>query len=235
MTTSTKSRPPAGLDPASIEYARHLRAGQRQMWGALSADHVWQYIRVEDVGTPWAIVHRPTGATSTAGSIHDATTWTARYGLEQIERDARRVIAAGGTSDGMALRMVAGRPMARILESPEVIARRLGEARRILQVLAGELAAGHPDGVCSCGGLLVADVHADVCRECDGDPGLPRRCRLLHRHAACGPADPVQCDHLQCRRRAWPRPALPALPGCARGWDWCCGCCGWGDESELFN
>lgn len=226
-TTMTRTTPaPAGLDPATIEYAGNMRTRQRQIWGALSADHVWQYIRVEDTGTPWAIVHRPTGVTGGASSITDATDWTARYGLEWIEREARRVVDAGGRSDVIVSRMVAGRPMGRLEEPAAVVAERLARAVRVLAVLAGDLVAAAPTGVCYCGSLLAGDVHADVCRECpDSGRALPRVCRLLHLHTACGPADPMLCDHVQCRRRA-----LPDAADCARGRDWCCGCC---DDDRL--
>lgn len=40
---------------------RNLRNGQMETWEAFTADGEWHFERIEDVGTPWVIYHRPSG------------------------------------------------------------------------------------------------------------------------------------------------------------------------------
>lgn len=51
--------------------------GRRECWLATSADGAWRFERVEDVSTPWRIIHVPTGtdygsATSLPKAIREA-------------------------------------------------------------------------------------------------------------------------------------------------------------------
>jgi hypothetical protein len=38
-----------------------FRTGRTENWGAVSRDGEWRYERLEISGTPWAVVHAPTG------------------------------------------------------------------------------------------------------------------------------------------------------------------------------
>ena len=38
-----------------------FRSGRMENWAAESRDGVWKYERIEDTGTPWAVIHVPTG------------------------------------------------------------------------------------------------------------------------------------------------------------------------------
>lgn len=38
-----------------------FRTGRMENWSAVSRDGVWKYSRVEISGTPWAVIHVPTG------------------------------------------------------------------------------------------------------------------------------------------------------------------------------
>jgi hypothetical protein len=50
------------LTPVTATAAyRTGRSGRREAWGAVSADGVWSYERLEVATTPWEITHVPTG------------------------------------------------------------------------------------------------------------------------------------------------------------------------------
>lgn len=38
-----------------------FNGGRLETWSAVSRDGAWKYERIEDAGTPWAVVHVPTG------------------------------------------------------------------------------------------------------------------------------------------------------------------------------
>ena len=79
MTTATRTRRPRrDLTPVDIT-ARYpsFRSGQLQSWSAKSRDGVWDYERMEDVGTLWDVTHLPTGLPAgfygTLGAAREAT------------------------------------------------------------------------------------------------------------------------------------------------------------------
>ncbi len=55
-------KPRRTLTPADVT-ARFpsFRGGRLENWAAASRDGVWKYERIEDTGTPWAVIHVPTG------------------------------------------------------------------------------------------------------------------------------------------------------------------------------
>lgn len=220
---ATLTRTPAPvLDDRLTQHRTNLRTGRRELWQFGTLDGTWIVERVEDTGTPWEVTHRPTGMTAQFGQESDALQYIARPGtLVHLRALADDVVRRGGRTDTITMRVVAGR-LARVDEPADVVADRLGLAVRALAVLDGLLSPGTPDAVCLCGAYLTGEAHADACRECIGEPlEGRRRCPLAGRHTACVRPDPVQCDHLQCRRAA-----VPAGGGvCWRGRDRCCGCC----------
>ena len=58
--------------------------GRRECWLATSADGAWRFERVEDVSTPWRIIHVPTG-----------TDYGSATSLPKAIREAERLAAAG--------------------------------------------------------------------------------------------------------------------------------------------
>jgi len=61
--SATKTRKPRReLTPVDIT-ARFpsFRSGRLENWAASSRDGEWKYERIEDTGTPWAVIHVPTG------------------------------------------------------------------------------------------------------------------------------------------------------------------------------
>lgn len=212
-----------------------------EVWEAISADGLWSYVRVDgEAGTPWAVTYLPTGQTATFPSLPKARRWTAhqdgQFALDNLRAAALLVIDRQG-GQGTILCFNPGtsehvKAAARAREA-EACAERVGAARRALAVLDGLLLPDDPDTRCTgeaCGGYLTALVagdaaawaHADACGECVDEPIEKRReCWQAHRHAPCGDADPVLCEHSGCTV-----PTLPDLPGgCSRGRDACCGCC----------
>lgn len=187
---------------------------------AVSACHRWLYDRLEGPTTPWVALYQPTGQAVSFGRLAAARGWTAYEdaALAHLRGQATDVIARGGHTDAIVLRFVAGRQV-RVAEEPDVVGERLAHAYRHVAVLDGRLIGGDPDGICSCGGFLIDQVHADVCPECVTRPrDAQLRCRKLAEHQACPTADPVVCEHHRCRGRAGVVP-------CVRGRDWCCGTC----------
>lgn len=50
------------LTPADVTRRyRSFRAGRLENWAAVSRDGVWKYERSEISGTPWAVIHVPSG------------------------------------------------------------------------------------------------------------------------------------------------------------------------------
>ena len=46
----------------TLRRASDFTSGTRsECWGADSVDGVWHFERIEDVGTPWIVTHKPTG------------------------------------------------------------------------------------------------------------------------------------------------------------------------------
>lgn len=62
MTATRRRRPPRTLTPADVT-ARYpaFRSGRLEAWEAVSRDGVWRYERIEVSGTPWSVIHIPTG------------------------------------------------------------------------------------------------------------------------------------------------------------------------------
>lgn len=212
-----------------------------EIWGAVSADHLWTYQRVEDGATPWEVTYAPTGQTAMHGSLPAARRWTAHddgaFALANLRAGAQLVIDRGG-AEATLLCFNPGTPesarAAARARHAAAAAERLALARRCAGVLDGLVIAADPDARCTCGGYLAAAItgeraawmHADTCRECIGQPLEQRRvCRALARHAPCGDPDPVLCDHLRCSA-----PSVYLVGQCRRGRDGCCGCCELGDE-----
>lgn len=215
-------RAPIPLNEAMTERAHNLRSAQREIWEAASADGVWWFRRAETPGTPWEITHLPTGMTDTAGSLEAAQRLAADPATLRILRErAQHVVDTDGQPSVAALKFIAGRPV-HVAEPAERVALRYGLALRAVHIFDGLLVPGDPDGLCMCGGMLLGDRHADVCREClGGTLAEVRACRLLHEHRACARPEDQLCDHARCVR-----PARPAgADECRRAKDTCCGCC----------
>lgn len=221
----TDTSTPAAVIPLArgrTDRARNLRTGNVETWETGSDDGVWWFRRVEMPGTPWEITHLPTGMTNHCGSLDDARTWAGSPAALRLLHDrAQKVVDARGFPGAAVLRFVAGRPV-KATEPADRVAERHGLALRAVHVLEGRLAAGDPDGLCLCGGLMRGPVHADVCPECvGGTVAEHRKCRLLHLHRSCTVPEHALCDHVRCTA-----PAVPAgAADCSRGRDRCCGCC----------
>ncbi len=55
-------KPRRTLTPVDVTHRyRSFRTGRLENWGAMSADGVWHYRRLEMTGTPWSVEHMPTG------------------------------------------------------------------------------------------------------------------------------------------------------------------------------
>lgn len=90
MTATQRARKPRReLTPVDIT-ARFpaFRSGRLENWSAASRDGVWKYERLEDAGTPWSVVHVPTGTEgSWYGTLTAAREATANgSALEYVER-----------------------------------------------------------------------------------------------------------------------------------------------------
>lgn len=58
--SATKTR--RELTPADVTARFPSFSGRRvEAWAAESRDGIWKYERIEDAGTPWAVLHVPTG------------------------------------------------------------------------------------------------------------------------------------------------------------------------------
>lgn len=55
MTATTTKRVLTPLDKTRTDRRRNLRTGRVEIWGAVSADGRWCYVREEMSGTPWAV------------------------------------------------------------------------------------------------------------------------------------------------------------------------------------
>ena len=62
MTATRTRKPRRMLTPVDIT-ARFpsFRTGRLETWSAKSRDGLWTYERLEITGTPWAVIHVPTG------------------------------------------------------------------------------------------------------------------------------------------------------------------------------
>ena len=201
MTTTTARQPITPI--TDIERMPALPSGRLEVWSATSRDRQWLYQRLEEVGTPWLVIHVPTGLTEYNSNLVAARRWTAK------------------PSSVDWLRMSA----LEILDQSENTIRRT-MARRALLLLDGQLlpATTEVEALCECGGYLArADgriwMHVDTCPEQVDEPDQP--CPDgRYKHKTCPKPAPVQCEHPQCVRdndlTAWP---------CDRGHKACCGCC----------
>jgi hypothetical protein len=80
--------PPLTLRPIVKDYATTLRTSRgregqplrRECWGAVTTDGEWGFERIEDVGTPWIVVHHP--------RTPQAETATCTFGTLKAAREA---------------------------------------------------------------------------------------------------------------------------------------------------
>lgn len=81
MTATTRTpKPRRTLTPVTgITRYPSLRSGRPEAWSAVSADGVWKFERLEEVRTPWSILHVPSGIEvgSWAGTLSEAREMTA--------------------------------------------------------------------------------------------------------------------------------------------------------------
>ena len=63
--TATKTRKPRRvLTPVTITARFPSFSGRLENWSAVSADGTWKYERLEISGTPWSVLHVPSGIES---------------------------------------------------------------------------------------------------------------------------------------------------------------------------
>jgi len=81
MSTAARTRKPRRtLTPVTVTASYpSFRAGRVEAWSAVSDDGVWAYERLEMSGTPWSILHKPTGIEvgTWAGTLSEAREMTA--------------------------------------------------------------------------------------------------------------------------------------------------------------
>jgi hypothetical protein len=80
--------PMTPLDPKRKTRFQRMSTGRFEVWGAVSKDGVWKYVRLDDVGTPWEVEHVESGRRlrSWFGSLAQARRATAAPGvMEQLE------------------------------------------------------------------------------------------------------------------------------------------------------
>jgi len=59
------------------------RGGTVQCWGAETLDGTWAFSREESPGTPWLVIHKPTGLlVDTAGTLADCRAYAASGGAQ---------------------------------------------------------------------------------------------------------------------------------------------------------
>lgn len=58
MPTATAALAPV----VKTDFAASFRTGRRECWAARTTDGAWAMTRLDITGTPWAVVHIPTGA-----------------------------------------------------------------------------------------------------------------------------------------------------------------------------
>jgi hypothetical protein len=68
------------------------RSGRRECWSAVTTDGTWSFGRQELPGTPWAVVHRPTGIVVDpwVGTLDDCRAYVASG---EAQRDLERIQA----------------------------------------------------------------------------------------------------------------------------------------------
>jgi hypothetical protein len=213
-TMTRRRKPPApmlDLDPHRM-HRGELRPGLYGLTAAMSADGLWLF--TGDIKT-WTGEYLPSGDRARGNTLNAVRRQAADPGI----LDRFRVAAAALVADLGPLVAAGDLEGLAGLGAFEAPATTYGLARRRLAVLEGRLiAAWELDGVCSCGGYLVGELHGDGCSEClTMKPGERIRCRLLAQHQACESPDPMLCDH-GCKQHA-------KLAPCWRGRDFCCGCC----------
>jgi len=81
MTATTRTRKPRRtLTPVTVT-ARFpsIRSGRVEDWAAVSADGVWAFERLEMSGSPWSLLHKPSGIEvgTWAGTLSEAREMTA--------------------------------------------------------------------------------------------------------------------------------------------------------------
>jgi hypothetical protein len=87
--TKRRRRPPRTLTPATVtrRYPA-FRSSRLENWEAASDDGLWLYKRLEMSGTPWSVIHVPTGIEGRwCGTLDDAREATADgSALADVER-----------------------------------------------------------------------------------------------------------------------------------------------------
>lgn len=76
------------LDPGKTVRLRNLRPGRPEIWSATSAAGTWTYTREESEGTPWVVLHTPTGRWTLYQSLPTARKATANGLAERHEQEA---------------------------------------------------------------------------------------------------------------------------------------------------
>lgn len=191
-------------------------ATRPEIWAACSADDLWSYHRIDDEGTPWLIVYRPTGQQVVPyGTLAAAREATAGGLLDELRRRAYLAAFHGEDTKSRA------------------------DGQRWLAVHmrgAGTTYGADPDWRCRCGGYLLEATgdgrlaHVDCCRECytPGAGLVGDTCVVAPDHRFCGDPQPIECGHHRDNRCQAPaRPNDGA--GCGKAGDVdCCGVCCWG-------
>lgn len=81
------TRPATPLAPVNVtRRLPNLRTGKNETWAAETTDGVWRIARIEASGTPWELVHIPSGLAA---------------GLHGSLRRARQAIATGAAARQM--------------------------------------------------------------------------------------------------------------------------------------
>lgn len=88
-------KPKRTLTPVDVtRRSPAFRSGRVETWAAVSSDGTWKYERLEIAGTPWSVVHVPTGVEgdwySTLTAAREATAdGTALAAVERIQAHER--------------------------------------------------------------------------------------------------------------------------------------------------
>lgn len=73
------------------------RVSDREIWEARSIDGTWTYERLEEEGTPWLVLHTPTGYMDYFASLSKARRWTASDGAMAC---MKRVMTISALNEG---------------------------------------------------------------------------------------------------------------------------------------
>lgn len=227
------------LDRASKQYRATFTAPtrgdgvtKRELWSAMSTDGVWAYVRVDDDGTPWMGIFRPTGQYRCYGTISEARRATAATNGAPTPGDPQ-----GHLRLVQELRMEASAALA--APDPDT---RLKAVRWTAVHMRMATTGGYDDILrCACGGLLVhidipsrgrRTVHLDGCPDCAPHLDQTTLCEFAAVHQFCEQPTPVACTHAGttgCAGNAHP----VGIGACPLGEADCCGqCCGAGDADR---